>query len=66
LTKNAQRLTYYNYPDEWQGYEFYNLADDPEELNNLYGSSPLAARQMQDELSQRLTEVNAPYQKGAG
>jgi arylsulfatase A-like enzyme len=66
LTKNAQRLTYYLYPGEYTGYEFYDLAEDPEELNNLYGSSPVAALQMQDELMQRLSEVNAPYEKVPG
>ena len=66
LTKNRQRLTYYLYPDEWEGYEFYDLEDDPEEMKNLYGSSPAAALQMKDELMQRLSEANAPYQKAPG
>ncbi|MGE5073170.1 MAG: sulfatase/phosphatase domain-containing protein, partial [Anaerolineae bacterium] len=61
LTKNNQRLTYYEYPDEWQGVEFYDLNEDPEELNNLYGQMPSAARPMQDELMERLSEANAPY-----
>jgi arylsulfatase A-like enzyme len=61
LTKNNQRLTYYNYPGEWQGFEFYDLDEDPEELHNLHEASPAAAREMQDELMQRLAEANAPY-----
>jgi arylsulfatase A-like enzyme len=65
LTKNSQRLTYYDYPNQWQGFEFYDLAEDPEELHNLYDEQPLAARQMHDELMQRLSEANAPYQ-GSG
>jgi len=66
LTRNGQRLTYYTYPDEWQGYEFYDLAEDPEELHNLYGQSPVAAREMKDELMQRLADVNATYQQSPG
>ncbi len=62
LTKNQQRLTYYNYPGEWQGWEFYDLTADPEELKDLYGMHPAAAQQMQDELLQRLSEVNSKYQ----
>ncbi len=62
LTKNGQRLTYYDYPGEWQGFELYDLNEDPEELNNLYGSRPAVARQMHDEMMERLAQVNAPYQ----
>jgi arylsulfatase A-like enzyme len=66
LTKNGQRLTYYNYPDEWQGYELYDLNEDPEEMTNLYAAKPAIARQMHDELMQRLSDANAPYNKAAG
>ncbi len=62
LTRTGHRLTYYNYPGEWQGFELYDLNEDPEELNNLYGSRPDVARDMHDELMQRLSEANAPYQ----
>jgi arylsulfatase A-like enzyme len=61
LTKDNWRLTYYNYPGEWQGFEFYDLDEDPEELYNLHEASPAAAREMQKELLQRLAEANAPY-----
>lgn len=62
LTRDNQRLTYYNYPGEWQGFEFYDLNEDPEELKDLYQLGPSAAREMHDELMQRLTEVNAPFE----
>lgn len=64
LTKNNQRLTYYDYPDEWQGFELYDLNEDPEELNNLYGLNPSTARAMHDEMMDRLSQANAPYQPG--
>ncbi len=66
LTKNNQRLTYYTYPNEWQGFEFYDLVDDPGELQNLYGQQPKAAVDMKEELMQRLSEANAPFQPASG
>ncbi|HTP02505.1 MAG TPA: sulfatase-like hydrolase/transferase [Anaerolineales bacterium] len=66
LTKDQKRLTYYNYPNEWQAFELYDLDEDPEELQNLYGRDLVAGRKMHDELMQRLSEVNAQYQGGPG
>jgi arylsulfatase A-like enzyme len=60
LTKNGQRLTYYGYPDDQQ-FEFYDLAEDREELRDLYPSLPALARQMKDELLQKLHEVNQAF-----
>jgi arylsulfatase A-like enzyme len=57
LTKNRHRLTYYDYPDHQQ-FEFYDLEDDREEMNDLYPSQPALARQMKDELLQKLAEIN--------
>lgn len=62
LTKNRQRLTYYNYPD-YQGFEFYDLQEDPQELTDLYPSRPAAARLMQEEMLQALAEADRPYHK---
>lgn len=62
LTKNRQRLTYYNYPDD-QEFEFYDLQEDPQELTDLYPSRPAAALHMQEELLQALAEADRPYHK---
>ncbi len=62
LTKNQQRLTYYNYPD-YRGFEFYDLAEDPQEWNDLYPSRPSTALHMQEELLQALAEADRPYLK---
>lgn len=62
LTRNDHRLVYYRYP-ELEQFEFYDLANDPEELQDLYPSAPALALQMKDELLQKLTEVNRPYEK---
>lgn len=62
LTKNEHRIVYYRYP-ELEQFEFYDLAGDPEEMQDLYPSQPALALQMKDELLQKLAEVNRPYQK---
>jgi arylsulfatase A-like enzyme len=62
LTKDQNRLTYYKYPKVGERYEFYNLAEDPEELRDLYSSRPANSINMQDELLQKLAEVNRPFE----
>ena len=61
LTKDQNRLTYYKYPNFGELFEFYNLTDDPDELHNLYPSKPAIAIKMQEELLQKLSDVNKPY-----
>jgi arylsulfatase A-like enzyme len=63
ITRDHHRLTYYCYPnDKYQKYEFYDLDADPEEINDLYPSSPALAREMQNELLQKITDVNRPFE----
>jgi arylsulfatase A-like enzyme len=62
LTKGRSRLTYYKYP-QFEQFEFYDLEKDPEEMNDLYPSQPALAKQMQEELLEKLEEVNQPYEK---
>jgi arylsulfatase A-like enzyme len=61
LTKNPYRLTYYKYPGAGEQFEFYNFAEDPDELKDLYSSGPAIALDMRAELLQKLSEVNSPY-----
>ena len=64
LTRNNHRLTYYSYPkDSYEKYEFFDLGVDPQELKNLYPSRPSLAREMQEELLQKVLEVNKPFQR---
>jgi arylsulfatase A-like enzyme len=62
LTKARHRLIYYKYP-HYENFEFYNLDEDAEEIDDLYPSQPAVAQQMQEELLQKLDEVNQPYRK---
>lgn len=64
LTRGPQRLTYYCYPkDEYQKYEFYDLDADPEELSDLFTSSPALAMEMKDELLQKVEDANASFRR---
>ena len=62
LTRNHHRLAYYNYVrSNYSGYEFYDLDADALEMNDLYASRPSIALEMQEELMQKIEEVNRPY-----
>ena len=60
LTKGRYRLTHYNYPS-YQGFEFYDLKADPGELQDLFPSSPAIALDMQQELLDKINDVNRPF-----
>jgi arylsulfatase A-like enzyme len=64
LTRDHHRLVYYSYPkDKYEKFEFYALDEDPEEMTNLYPANPSLAQQMKDELLQKVTEVNKPFDR---
>ena len=60
LTKERYRLTHYNYPS-YRGFEFYDLKADPGELQDLYPSNPTIALEMQQELLDKINDVNRPF-----
>jgi len=62
LTKDRYRLTHYNYPT-YQGFEFYDLETDPGELQDLYPSQSAVAMEMQQELLDKINDVNKPYMR---
>jgi len=67
LTRDHHRLTYYSYPrDHYEKYEFYDLDADPEEMKDLYPAHPSMAQEMQEELMQKVHDVNLPFMKNAG
>ena len=63
LTRDRHRLMYYGFPkDQYEKYEFYDLDADREELRDLFPSMPSLAKEMQDELRQKVADVNRPFQ----
>ena len=67
LTRDRHRLAYYCYPeDQYEKFEFYDLDADREELVDLYPSRPSLAVEMQDELLQKVTEVNRQKPNNGG
>ena len=65
LTKDRYRLTHYRYP-AYQGFEFYDLEADPGELQDLYPSQPKISLEMQQELLDKINDVNRPYEHKEG
>jgi arylsulfatase A-like enzyme len=64
LTRDRHRLIYYSYPkSQYEKFEFFDLDGDPQEMSDLHPGSPSLARQMQDELLQKLSEVNKPFER---
>jgi arylsulfatase A-like enzyme len=63
LLRDQYKLSHYlGYKSYSDNYEFYDLASDPEELQNLYPDHP-AARELQAELDRQLARANQRYQK---
>jgi arylsulfatase A-like enzyme len=62
LLEADQKLVYYHgYKHYQEKYEFYDLKKDPEELDNLYKTSPIA-EEMQGELDQKFGKVRLPVE----
>lgn len=55
-------IRYFGYTDE-DKYELYNLADDPEELNNIYESEAGLASDLTTALKDKIYAENAPYRR---
>ncbi len=53
-------IHYLGYSGTDKPFEFYNLQDDPEELEDLYALHP-QAKQLQTILEEKLREVNQPF-----
>ena len=64
ITRDGHRLIHYSFPkDDYEKFEFYDLNNDPDELVDLFPAKPPLALEMQDELLQKIEEVNQPYQQ---
>jgi len=63
-TKEDYKLMYFTGYEELKGrerIELYNLAEDPEEMNNLYATKSGIGKALLDELKSKLSEMNKPY-----
>jgi arylsulfatase A-like enzyme len=62
LIKHRHKLIhYFGYSGYESEYELYDLANDPEELEDLYSSRRSVAMDLRGELEEKLREVNQPY-----
>jgi arylsulfatase len=62
MIKDRYKLIYYaGYPGLADGYELYDLRNDPEELENLYNPTDGVSADLQFELEDKLRQVNAAY-----
>jgi arylsulfatase A-like enzyme len=62
IIKDQHKLVhYFGYNGYESEYELYDLANDPEELEDLYVSRKSVAANLQNELVEKLEEINRPY-----
>ena len=53
-------IRYFGYTDE-DIFELYDLSNDPEELVDIFNTNPTIAARLQQELQQKLAQVNEPF-----
>lgn len=62
MRKGAYKLiAYLGYPEFQQGFELYNLEEDPDELNDLFAKESVIANRMRDEFLTALERANQPF-----
>ena len=62
LIRGQHKLIHYSGYDGYENeYELYDLANNPEELENLYPSEESLAEGLQQELQEKLKEVDQPF-----
>jgi choline-sulfatase len=65
LVKGQYKLVhYFGYDGFEDEYELFDLANDPEEMDNLLDSRASLAADLKHELAEKLLEVNEPYLRG--
>lgn len=56
-------IHYFGYDGYEDEYELYDLANDPEEMENLYTTRRSLGAELRSELQEKLAEVNQPYSR---
>lgn len=60
MFKGSHKLVYYHGHENYKNqYELYNIKEDPQELENLYGKNPRSS-EFQKELDQKFSDINHP------
>jgi len=65
MLEGENKLVYFSgYPElnDVERVELYNIAEDPEELNNLYTAQSKVGNRLLEKIKGKLAEVNRPYQ----
>ncbi len=65
MVKGRYKLIHYLNDDSSNPYELYDLANDPEELENLIPSQRSLAQELQDELRSKIEEVNRTFRSNS-
>jgi len=60
---NYKLISYIGYDSTEGIYELYDLAQDPDERDNIHAVNPVLSGELQDELERKLRVVNAPYRQ---
>jgi len=62
MLKDRYKLThYFGYDQHDKAFDLFDLGNDPEELNDLYGLKKSLSEELQKELIAKISEVNQPY-----
>jgi arylsulfatase A-like enzyme len=63
MVKNNYKMIYYTGYESEDSFELYDLADDYEELEDLYPAQPSFSKALKDELLEKLNSINEKYRK---
>lgn len=63
MIKGNYKMIYYTGYEAKPSFELYDLAEDYEELNDIFPGQPSFARALKDELLEKLDSANAKYRK---
>jgi arylsulfatase A-like enzyme len=58
MSKGQYKMIYYTGYEEQDSFELYDLENDMEEMNDIYPLRPIIAKQLQDELLEKLYKIN--------
>jgi hypothetical protein len=63
MVKGDYKMIYYTGYEREDSFELYDLANDHEELEDLYPAQPSFSKALKDELLEKLDSANSKYRK---